>query len=117
MSIEKDITTWVFCTFEFCALHRWEQAEGRQAYLRHVHRHKFHVKAYKKVSHLDRDIEFIALKEKMEDFVRDRWERQSITLSCEMIGRDLIDEFDLDSVEVSEDGENGCVMHVDKGMP
>jgi len=71
----------------------------------------FHVKAYKKVTHDDRDVEFIMLKHRIQEFMIARWPDHNFgPMSCEMIAEKLMNVFELSQCEVSEDGENGAVL-------
>jgi hypothetical protein len=108
----------VFCTFQFEGIHNWPDCPIEEVkYLRDPHRHMFHVKAYKVVSHDDRDTEFIWLKHRMQEFIRANYPNDEAGVaelgaySCEMIARDLIGEFGLSKCEVSEDGENGSILY------
>lgn len=79
-----------------------------------LHRHIFHFKVYLEVFHDDRDVEFIQFK---------RWLQRLYTFetlnldykSCEMIADDLYGQIIANYpdrevwIEVSEDGENGCI--------
>ena len=107
----------VYCTLEVEGVHRWETCDIHEvAYLKSPHRHVFKIKATKEVTHDDRDIEFIRLKHQIQGFMLDRFydpiHRLSDfgTMSCEMIGKLLLDRFSLDECDVSEDGENGSIV-------
>jgi hypothetical protein len=106
----KQVQTMVWATLSFAGLHFWRDAKGKVAYLRHSHRHRFHVKVGKLVTGLDREIEFITLQEQVEDFVRQHYERKLYKKSCEMMAKEIMDRFDLDYCSVSEDNENGAVV-------
>ena len=92
--------------------HRWPEAPLSVDFLCTRHRHIFHIKAWKTVTHGDRDVEIITLKREIEG-------RLSLghgtpcefgPMSCEHIATWLIEMCDLDRVEVLEDGENGGVV-------
>lgn len=100
----------VYCTLEFYANHYWEGASGVEAYLRNTHRHKFTVKAGVLVNDLDREVEFIDLKNRILDYVRGEWEFKTLPLSCEMMAVRLIERFDLVFCDVAEDSENGAMV-------
>lgn len=117
----------VYCTLHIEGTHNWPGCPFDEvAYLRDPHRHMFHIKAYKPVSHSDRDVEFIMLKHQINKHLIGKywssWEESEIAagtglcefgaMSCEMIAEELIGEFDLSKCEVSEDGENGAVVTV-----
>lgn len=79
------------------------------------HRHIFHFRVEMSVYHDDRDVEFIQAKRIMERWFSDGT-LQLDYKSCEMIARDLYNKC-IDmwpgrdyTIEVSEDGENGCRM-------
>lgn len=109
----------VFCTFQIDGTHNWPGCPFDEvAYLRDNHRHMFHVKAFKAVHHDDRDTEFIMLKHAMMRYLRHNYYKSGDCThafgarSCEMIARELIDEFGLTKCEVNEDGENGAILTV-----
>lgn len=73
----------------------------------------FHVKLAVRVSHDDRDVEFILLKRSLDGFIQREYplpksEAEVTPLSCEMIAREICFEFDAEWVEVWEDDENGA---------
>jgi hypothetical protein len=90
-------------------------------FLGHPHRHMFHFKVWIEVFHDDRDIEFIQFKRQLENFYIDNT-LQLNNKSCEMIARDLHEQIiarypDRSReiwIEVSEDGENGCLLKFSK---
>jgi len=106
------VLTEVYCTVQFEAIHSWPDCpHGEVSYLRDLHRHVFHIKAYKKVSHNDRDVEFIMLKHGIENYLNAHYPDKNFgAKSCEMIGRELMTAFGLSKVDVSEDDENGAVL-------
>ena len=114
------ITTEVYCTVLLEGVHFWADCPFDEvSYLRYPHRHVFHVKAFKKVSHDDRDVEFILLKHKITSYFYDKYYNSTSRLfdfgpmSCEMIAKEIISKFDLSKCEVSEDGENGAIVSVE----
>lgn len=111
----------IYCTLQVEGTHFWAECPfGEVAYLKDPHRHVFHIKAFKFVDHADRDIEFIMLKHRIKEHLGSHYYNYFLKLhefggmSCEMIGEELINEFGLCQVEVSEDGENGAVLVVEK---
>lgn len=107
-------TTEVFITTRFAAAHRWKDAPDKYPLLKNFHRHEFHVKLWKKVSHDNRDIEFVDLKHQVIDFIRSNWEGRSLELSCEQFAGRLMLAFGASAIEVSEDGENGAIVHAEE---
>ncbi len=111
--------TEVFCTLQVDGIHNWPDCPIEEVnFLRVPHRHMFHVKAYKLVTHSDRDVEFIQLKHEVQEYIEATYfvpeERTCVfgAMSCEMIAEELIAHFDLTRCEVSEDGENGAIVEV-----
>lgn len=112
MSGEK-INAVVYCKVDFEGIHCWPTCPFEEvAYLRDPHRHIFKITAYKEVFHDDRDVEFIMLKHQIERFLESKYPDHILgAMSCEMLGRQLLEQFGLLQVDVSEDGENGAVMY------
>lgn len=115
----KTITTEVYCSLAVEGIHNWTNCDIEEvSYLKFPHRHMFGIKATVNVSHDDRDVEFIVLKHKIRDYLNIQyWDSKHKCLlfgsmSCEMIARELIEQFDLSSCEVNEDGENGAILTV-----
>jgi hypothetical protein len=84
------------------------------SFLQYPHRHMFHFKVYLEVFHDDRDVEFIQFKRWLENL----YNKGTLELdfkSCEMMADDLYKEISSKYtdrkiwIEVSEDGENGCL--------
>jgi len=109
--------TTVFCTTQLDGTHNWPECPFDEvAYLRDPHRHMFHIKATKIVTHTDRDTEFIMLKHQVIEYLRNKYYNNLMhcyefgAMSCEMIASELFVEFGLIECEVSEDGENGATV-------
>jgi len=92
------------------------------SFLASPHRHIFHFRVWIDVFHNDRDIEFIQFKRWLENLYK------SATLaldykSCEMIADDLYTQIAARYpdravwIEVSEDGENGCLIKYELSRP
>ena len=110
----------VFCTLQIEGTHSWPECPFDEvAYLRDPHRHVFYIKAFKQVHHDDRDVEFIMLKHAIKDYITGTYfipgyaTHMFDAMSCEMIARELIEQFGLSRCEVSEDNENGAVLIVE----
>ena len=92
------------------------------SFLAHPHRHIFHFRVWISVLHDDRDIEFIQFKRWLESLYNSNNNNNQGSVleldykSCEMIARDLYAVIDAKYpgrevwIEVSEDGENGCLL-------
>ena len=94
------------------------------SFLASPHRHIFHFRVSIDVFHNDRDIEFIQFKRWLEAL----YSGQSSVLeldwkSCEMIADDLYQQIAARypdrgvTIEVSEDGENGCTIDYNLTYP
>jgi hypothetical protein len=92
------------------------------SFLASPHRHIFHFRVSIDVFHNDRDIEFIQFKRWLENLYSD----SVLTLdykSCEMIADDIYIKIAerypnrAVSIEVAEDGENGCLINYNLSRP
>lgn len=114
----------IWVTFRKEGIHRYPAAltdpklatgdEYDVSFLGHPHRHIFHFKVYLEVFHDDRDVEFIQFKRWLENL----YNKGTLALdykSCEMMADDLYEQISKTYtdrkiwIEVSEDGENGCL--------
>jgi len=91
------------------------------SFLGYPHRHIFHFRVRIEVRHNDRDIEFIQFKRWLERLYSESSSTENEVLvldykSCEMIADELYEKISAKypgrfvEIEVSEDGENGCVI-------
>ena len=92
------------------------------SFLASPHRHIFHFRVSIDVFHNDRDIEFIQFKRWLENLYKDGV-LQLDYKSCEMIADDLYVQIAARysgrcvTIEVSEDGENGCSISYNLTRP
>lgn len=106
--------------FEVEGFHNYPDASKNHGelvkFLEQPHRHIFKFNCKKRVNHDNRDEEFILLKRKVSNYLFEVYpifERNVFDFgssSCEMIAKKILEQFDFDSVEVSEDGENYAVV-------
>ena len=98
------------------------------SFLASPHRHIFHFRVSIDVFHNDRDIEFIQFKRWLENLYSANNNNNSSILelnykSCEMIADDLYEQISARypdravTIEVSEDGENGCSIDYNLTRP
>ena len=86
------------------------------------HRHIFHFRVSIDVFHNDRDIEFIQFKRWLENLYKDCVIKLDYK-SCEMIADDLYLQIAARypnrnvTIDVSEDGENGCIINYNLTRP
>ena len=84
------------------------------AFLADRHRHMFHFTVACAVQHDDRDKEFIMLKRDILEYINKQYYDTNTRTcefgprSCEMLGKEILQEFDAEWVEVWEDMENGA---------
>lgn len=106
--------TTVIIKAQFEGIHNYPDAPEEVAYLKHPHRHMFHVECEIEVFHFDRELEFILVKNRiMQEF-----EQQLSHKSCEMIAKEIqsfikseysVANYDRRvNVGVYEDNENGA---------
>jgi hypothetical protein len=92
------------------------------SFLANPHRHIFHFRVAIDVFHNDRDIEFIQFKRWLISLYQDGVLALDYK-SCEMIADDLYDQIAARYpnravvIDVSEDGENGCVISYNLTRP
>ena len=122
----------IFVTFQKEGIHCYPAAatdpqlatgdEYDVSFLGTPHRHIFHFRVGIDVFHNDRDIEFIQFKRWLENLYKDAILALDYK-SCEMIADDLYVQIAGRypgrnvTIEVSEDGENGCVIHYNLTRP
>lgn len=104
------------------ALHHWPNipSEHPMQFLKHSHRHIFHIELKFKVGHNDRDLEFIDVKYRIDLFLKEYFRRDTISglvdmgaTSCETLCEILLNGFEyLGAFEatVLEDGEMGSTL-------
>lgn len=114
--------TFVGIRFEVEGFHNYPDASKNHGdlvkFLEQSHRHIFKFNCKKRVNHDNRDEEFILLRRKVKQYINRKFPvfesgcecYDFDSMSCEMIAKQLLKEFDFDSVEVSEDGENYAVV-------
>lgn len=122
----------IWVTFQKEGIHRYPAAETDPtlatsdeydvSFLAYPHRHMFHFKIWIDVFHNDRDIEFIQFKRWCEQLYA-TGTLQLNYKSCEMIADDLYMQIAQKytgravTIEVSEDGENGCTIEYNLSRP
>lgn len=106
------------------ALHQWLYVpdEHPSYYLKNLHRHLFQIEMRFKVTHADRDLEFIALKQQIDQYLLKTFpicHRSKLAIlengSCEMLSMQLLKEFRGYAcywVQVLEDGEMGAITEI-----
>jgi hypothetical protein len=100
----------IFITTRFEGFHSWPNAPSEVAFLRDPHRHIFHVRCWREVTHDDRDVEFILWKREIEKQIGLLADANDTKhWSCERWARAIGERCGAHSVEVSEDGENGAL--------
>jgi len=110
--------TFVIVRHQFPALHAWTNCPHEEvSFLRHPHRHMFHVEVKVEVKHEDRDVEFFMLKNCLTQMIHDLYAHRDLgSRSCEMLCHEIRDSLHLNypeplyihSISVFEDNENGA---------
>jgi hypothetical protein len=130
--IMKHASRTIFVQFQREGIHRYPAAatdpnlctpgEYDVSFLANSHRHIFHFQVGIGVEHNDRDLEFIQVKRWLESL----YSKDVLELdfkSCEMMADDLYLQIAARypgryvSIEVSEDGENGCRINYNLTRP
>lgn len=87
-------------------------------YLKSFHRHNFGIECTMEVNHDNRDVEFIMLKHRVEEYLCGKYFDQNYhclnfkAMSCEMIAKELLTAFGFCYVKVDEDDENYAEVFV-----
>jgi 6-pyruvoyl-tetrahydropterin synthase len=117
--------TWAKVTTTFEAIHHWKDAFDEVEFLKHPHRHTFHVTVAVEQTHDDRDIEYINFKRELNAFLEEYGDERAdgrylADKSCEMMATDIIEWVEAYigtdgttreiHVTVTEDGENGALV-------
>jgi len=116
MATDSKLMAVVRTRFQF--MHNWPNAPaGKHEHLRNRHRHEFHVELLVEQHHDDRDLEYLALKDALDEqlaqFVTSEFKEY---FSCEMMAVEIARWMTVTygersmTVEVNEDGENGAVL-------
>jgi len=110
------VTRNVVVKTQFSAVHCWPACPFEEVlFLQHPHRHIFHLTLKFPVTHTDRDIEFIRMKNEIHSYIQDRWEGKDIgSKSCETIADEFASIFAANYVSVFEDDENGVEVFYDR---
>ena len=109
---------------QFEGIHCWPEAPEEVKFLRKRHRHIFQIRANVEVEHNDRDVEFIMLKHRVDEWLNTKYEQGGAgnvwhmgRMSCEQVAEEAIEvikQFVGDqrtiTVFVSEDGENEAMV-------
>lgn len=108
----EPVRTVIVVRGQFEAIHAWPDCPHDDVdFLRHPHRHIFHVELKIKVSHDDRELEFIQVKRRLQSFLN--WFGKNIgSTSCEMLAKQIGQHFSesllVYMVSVFEDNESGA---------
>ena len=111
----------VIAKLEVEGLHNWPAAQSvfpEVGFLANMHRHKWFITAKKKVNHDDRDVEFIMFKRDIEQWLKTTYyntlsrTHEFGAKSCEMLAKEIMEEFDCVYVSVFEDNENGAEIYL-----
>lgn len=105
----------IIIKLQFSAIHSWPDCDiDEVSYLKYPHRHTFFVTMKFPIIFLNREIEFISLKNRIHKFIQNNLEGEDLGFtSCEMLAVDLIDKFPpCNYVSIFEDNENGAEVDI-----
>jgi len=103
------LKTNIIISLQYAATHFWSGCNIQEViYLKDEHRHVFHITCKKEVSHDDRDVEIISFKNEVLGWLDFHYKGKFGGKSCEMIARELLNDFELNYCKVLEDNENGA---------
>ena len=111
----------VIAKLEIEGLHNWPAADQvfpEVGFLSYMHRHKWFITAKKQVFHDDRDVEFIMFKRDIIEWLKHQYYNEKSrthefgATSCEMLAKEIMEEFDCVYVSVFEDNENGAEVYL-----
>lgn len=109
-------TLWAKVTLRLEALHQWPEAPAEVEFLKHPHRHMFHITVHVRQFHQNRDVEYLMLKRKLARQLGPAVDAMPMSRSCEHIAELILQLLQVDypgramRVEVLEDGENGALV-------
>ena len=87
-------------------------------FLANMNRHKWYITAKKAVNHDDRDVEFIMFGRDIKQWLQHEYFNISARThefgakSCEMLAKEIMEEFNCIYVSVFEDDENGAEVYL-----
>ena len=96
----------------FMGIHQWSDAPDEVSFLRHPHRHIFHIKVELPVYHDDRELEYFMVTGIINNMIGNLTSAWLKNKSCEHIAKIICNQLCIYykrncSVEVTEDNENG----------
>lgn len=86
---------------------------AESGYLKHLHRHLFYITLKLHVNHDNRDKEFFVVRHEVIKYLNDKYFNTNYnmlvfgSMSCEMICRELLEQFECEYVSCLEDNECG----------
>lgn len=111
------MTYWAKVTTRFEGFHKYPDAPEEVWFLKHMHRHMFHVTVWLQQFHTERDIEYIMFLHKLETMVQSlrNGQAKSCETMAEQIVRWVMGEYPgrTVKVEVTEDGESGALVELE----
>ena len=111
----------VIAKIEIEGLHNWPAADKvfpEVGFLSYMHRHKWYITAKKPVHHDDRDVEFILFGRDIKQWLEHQYYNPESRThefgakSCEMLAKEIMEEFKCVYVSVFEDDENGAEVYL-----
>ncbi|MDR2586377.1 MAG: hypothetical protein LBC84_09235 [Prevotellaceae bacterium] len=95
-------------------IHHYPEATGREEFLKHPHRHIFHIECRFEVTGSNREIEIFNQQFKIDEYFSHLYGIPANfgAMSCEMIAEQIVQDFNkCQYVKITEDGEGGAVIY------
>jgi len=107
------MTRYIVIKTQFEAIHNWPDCDIEEVeFLKYPHRHIFYLQLKFKISHNNRDKEFISIKRSIEEIIREKFAYMNLgSMSCEDIAEYFSDRLNAEFVSVLEDDENGAEIY------
>lgn len=106
--------TFVMTHIEVEGMHFYPNAPKAVEFLKYPHRHLFTIKAEFEVTDLDREIEIFMKETEIKYWLHLTYGTPCIfnMMSCEMIAKEILEEFGASKVIVLEDGKGGGKVEI-----
>lgn len=108
-------TVKVICKIKVEGFHHYPDAPQQVDFLRHRHRHVFHITAMFHVEHMNRDLEIFMVQDELSKWICNKYGTpcEFGAMSCEHIADDILKNYSYKgcrTVEVLEDGDGGAIV-------
>lgn len=105
---------WAKIITQFEGIHKYPDAPKEVVFLRHDHRHIFHITVWIEQFHNERDVEFILFKRFIENIIKNSQfpNNASCETMSDFLAKKIIKKYINRKlkIEITEDGENGALI-------